>query len=477
MKLLIVDDDKECCDELGAFFSSIDHNVKRVYGGIDALYEMEKGNYDAVISDVSMPVVNGIELVEKARELKIESKIILISGQLEIVQSINAIELGIYDFFTKPVDINVLADMLSDIEKEQNNKQKSTQKDSGVRNFNELLKSDRVINIDKIEMDSDYCILNDQFKSIIIFSEKIKAIFKKIRKLYEYPDIPVLIQGETGTGKEIIARTIHYDSTMCNEPFIGLNCSTIPKDMFESELFGYTGGSFTGANPKGASGKIQAAAEGTLFLDEITEIPLDVQVKLLRVLQEKEYYKLGSHKRQEVDCRIVCATNMDIEMLVGQGKFREDLFYRLNVCKVKIPPLREHSESIVPLAINFLKTYNEKYKKNVRLIETGALRLLEDLDWKGNIRELENFIINVIIENDERITEEYLRGLLELNNDEEIEGEDDALNFELPKNSFKLEDLNMSIIKMTLKKFKGNKTKTAKYLGISRNQLYRRFNI
>jgi two-component system, NtrC family, response regulator AtoC len=301
-----------------------------------------------------------------------------------------------------------------------------------------------------------------------IYSEQMKQITELAEKFHKDRSIPVLIQGETGTGKEIIARMIHYDKGEITAPFISINCSAISPNLFESELFGYEGGAYTGSKQQGMPGKMELAHGGTLFLDEIGDLPPEMQPKLLRVLQEREMYRIGGIKKIKLDLRIICATNQELSKLVEQQKFRRDLYYRLNIGFISIPPLRERKEDILPLAEMFLKHYAELKKKRFRLIGESAKKALMVNEWKGNVRNLENSIERAVLLYDdielkpEHLSEDYLCS---------DKVNQDSINIKLDQEQLPLNEVEKTVIKAVLNKFGGNKTKTADYLNITRTTL------
>lgn len=484
MKILIVDDEPDCCNDLGKFLTRINHEITTAYDGVEALEKARKDQYDVIISDVNMPKMNGYELVKIIKEKKIESQIILISGLEEVAESINAIDLGIYDFITKPVDLNKLINLIDKIE--DINKSKDLF-DYTADNLNKILDKKNIVDIDEIDKTPYYKIYkNKNIDDICVFSKKMSNIFRKLEKLHQYQDIPVLIEGMTGTGKELVAKFIHYEGPNQNEPFVAINCAAINKEMFEAELFGYERGAFTGAKPEGRDGFIKMSENGTLLLDEITDLSLDTQSKLLRVLQENEYYKVGGTAKQIAKTRFIFATNLNIENLVKKGIFREDLYFRLNLCCIKIPPLSNRREEIIPFLIYFIKTLNKKLNKKIKKIESKALKSMYQYDWPGNIRELKNTIMQSIIFNETDLIKtadikfQYIKDFEDLNNFSNMENKNlneiiSILDADLPETSFNLDNHIDSIIKRTMQRFNGNKTKAAKYLGISRMQLYNRY--
>ncbi len=321
--------------------------------------------------------------------------------------------------------------------------------------------------------------LNEVYADIIgldrvgFFSETIERIVLFTEKLHHDRSIPVLIEGETGTGKEIIARLIHFGKEKSNVPFVSINCSAISPSLFESELFGYEGGAFTGSNPKGSIGKLELAQGGTLFLDEIGDMPLEMQPKLLRVLQQKELYRIGGKKKIDLDVRVICATNQDLNTLIHEGKFRKDLFFRLNTAHIMIPSLQERREEIIPLARMFMQNFAKQKKKRFETISKEAEILLETKEWVGNIRELENTIeMAVMLNDDTELKQEHLvndfytkNKCLQTEHNIIIPFNGDDLN---------LEDIELEIIRKVLSRFGGNKSKAALCLGISTRTISRK---
>jgi len=314
-----------------------------------------------------------------------------------------------------------------------------------------------------------------------IFSDAMRQINTLAQKYYENRDLPVLIEGETGTGKELVAKTIHFgDRRQDSRPFVDLNCAAIPANLFESELFGYEAGAFTGALQKGQKGKFDLAKGGTLFLDEITELPLELQSKLLRVIQEKEYFRVGGLKKIKTDVRIVCATNVDLIQRVEAGTFRKDLYYRLKVGHVFVPPLRARQEEIVPLARLFLQEFASVKGKKFCEINEKAQDMLIQYDWPGNIRELRNVIEWIVALHDEReLTTKHLSLIGPFRDRVLIANLHESTtlkldNFVLPPDKFPLENFVDHIIQAAVQMHNGNKTLAADYLGISRRTVYYR---
>ncbi|OHD49404.1 MAG: hypothetical protein A2Y29_07265 [Spirochaetes bacterium GWE2_31_10] len=443
--------------------------ITKVYNGNDALSLFKSNNFDLVICDVNLPDISGIELVKKMKRLQYIPQIILISGREDLEKSINAIDLGILDFLLKPINTEILSDLIHEAK---------TAKDKKILQLN----SD-FINIYKAENPDNYYYYTEN-KCIVTSSQIIINIIKKLKKLREYPEIPVLIEGKSGVGKELIAEFIHYYNRTQESPYIAVNCGSFVETIFESELFGYEKGAFTGANTTGKEGKIKLAETGSLFLDEITEISMEMQTKLLRVLQEKEYYKVGSNIKQGINTRIICATNKYIPKLINNKLFREDLYYRLNICKLTIPTLAERPEDILPLIIFFMKEFNEKSNFKIVEISKEAVDYLVEYQWPGNIRELKNAITKALLFNEKKYLSindfVFLKNAThkkKITKDVNLHQPVviDPMNFVLPTTPFNLEKLNELIVKETMKKFNGNKSLTAKFLGLNRMQMYHKY--
>jgi transcriptional regulator with PAS, ATPase and Fis domain len=297
-------------------------------------------------------------------------------------------------------------------------------------------------------------------------------------KLHQDPSLPVLIEGETGTGKEVVARLIHYGQGDVTTPFVSINCTAIPSNLFETELFGYEGGAFTDAKKRGAIGKFELAQGGTIFLDEIGDLPLEIQPKLLRVLEEKAIYRVGGLKKIDLDIRVICATNQNLQQKVKQGRFREDLFYRLNVAYISVPPLRERQEAIAPLAQLFLTRFAEAKNRRFRFLHRDVVKILEEYPWPGNIRELQNTIERaVLLYDDIELRPEYIRFLTDADSAASFTGLETGTfvlepgKIRLPEDQLDLKALEEEIVQKALLKFNGNKTRAAQYLGLTRSSL------
>lgn len=467
MKILIIDDEKMLCDAMADFIELTGkHKIIKLYDSRNAIDIIKKEKVDLVITDVRMPYITGIEIARQIKDNKIAAEILLISGEADIIESINALDLGIFDFFIKPVDVQKIAILIQKIEKKIENPARAFELKS--------LLSKKQIQLKELRFPEEMVIPSKGIGNIVIASDYMKKMLKKLKKIALFHEIPVLIEGKTGTGKEIIAQLIHTLGQETETPFVGINCAAIDKNLFESELFGYEKGAFTGADPKGKKGKIEIARGGTLFLDEVTEISVDLQTKLLRVLQEKEYYKVGGNRMHKVNTRIICATNRNIRKLIKEGLFREDLFYRLDVCKVTLPSLNRRKDEIVPLALLFMKDIASEKKINISKIDGEVLDFLQNYNWTGNIRQLKNTITKALIFSETPcLTLDDFSFLIKKTRSKTQNI--DPVNFTLPEAPFALDMYMENIIEKALIRFEGNKSKTAAYLGLDRFQLYNRY--
>jgi two-component system response regulator PilR (NtrC family) len=364
--ILIVDDEKSICELLEITFRKEGHRVEVARNGETARRRLESQIFDIVISDIRMPDTTGVELLRFCKELSPSCYFLLITGVPTVETAIAAINAGADRYVIKDHD---LVDQLR----------------RAVRQVDETLRLKNEAGYLRRELRR----LTGQDK-IIGHSPKMRAIFEMIQTVAPQSS-RVLITGETGTGKELVARAIHENSSRALQPFITINCGAFPETLLESELFGYMKGAFTGAN-ENRQGLFNAAHGGTLFLDEIGNMSLQMQVKLFRVLQEGKVRPLGSNEESEIDVRVIAATNKDLDKAIAAGEFREDLFYRLSVIPIQLPPLRERREDIPMLARAFLEGFRKSMEKPIEGISPDAMRLLEAYDWPGNVRELENTI-------------------------------------------------------------------------------------
>ena len=363
--LVLIDDEKTIRDGINMAFAS-EYDVRTFASAEEALKGIGTAPPDLVLLDIGLPGMNGIEALERIKDIYPDTVVIMITAYEDVKTVISAMKLGAYDYVLKPI---IMAGLRVTIQ----NALETIRLRKEVR----LLQEDH---------------LKEHMPFFVAQSNEIQGIMDFISRAASSPDTPILILGETGTGKELIARTIHYRSPNAQGPFLTLNCAAIPKDLIESELFGYEKGAFSGAGTSGKRGLIEEAAEGTLFLDEVGDMGLEAQAKLLRFLEDGEFYRVGSTKKRHIRTRIVSATNKDLPCLTEQGLFRNDLYFRLGVVTVNIPSLNERTDDILPLAQHFLVQYSVKFQKKFTGISAEAQKALQEHHWIGNVRELKNLI-------------------------------------------------------------------------------------
>jgi len=434
--ILIVEDEKIMRITIEDLLRENGYQVKSLSSGIDAINELQTNVYDLVITDVRLPDINGIEVLKEAKKNDYTA-VIVITAYANIKDAVEAMKIGAFDYIAKPFSMDELLLIVK----------KSLE-------FSELKEENIKLKADLTRSYSGQILIGE--------SETMKNIFANIYKIANV-DSSVLIQGESGTGKEVIATAIHYNSNRKDKPFVKINCAAYPESLLESELFGYEKGAFTGAF-KSKPGRFEIAHKGTLFLDEIGDMPLSLQAKLLRFLQEKSFERLGGISSISVDVRIIAATNKNLQEEIHKGKFREDLFYRLNVIPIYLPPLRDRREDI-PLFIEYmLGFYNSKFGKNVKL-DKQVIKLLDEYEYPGNIRELQNIIERLVALSDKKqiITVNDLPKHI-INNENES-------NLSLPSI---IKDIEIDYIKKALRISHGNKSKAAMLLGISRKTLWQK---
>lgn len=431
-KILIADDEKNIREVLKKLLEK--NNLKDIYQAEDgqrALEIIEDENIDLIISDINMPKLNGLELFEKVKNNNIPFIILTAFGTIEI--AVNAIKNGVYDFISKPFNET---ELITTIQKALNEYKKNS-----------------------TEIFFDYDIENIFFDSQNEQILKIKEDLNKIKSI----KVNILLLGETGTGKGLLANMIHLLSSEKDKPFIKVNCAAIPENLIEAELFGYVKGSFTGAFID-KPGKFEIANGGTIFLDEIGELNVDLQAKLLSVIQDKEISRIGDTKPRKVDVRIISATNVNLNEAIKEKKFREDLYYRLNVIEIKLPSLRDRKNDIIKLAEFFIKKYANQFNLKNKTFTENAKEFILEYPWPGNIRELENIIQKIIIlETDDEIKKETIEKYLSI-----PILENDSMFRQAEEEKIKRE---IELIKNALQKTNGNRTKAAEILGISRRTL------
>ncbi|MCX8031421.1 MAG: sigma-54 dependent transcriptional regulator [Thermodesulfovibrionales bacterium] len=456
-KILVIDDDAIIRDMLESFLQTEGFEVFTASDGKEGISLLKKEGFDLILSDLVMPNLDGLEVLKSINALNLKTPLIVMTAFGTIQTAVEAMKHGAFDYITKPFNLNELSIIIK-----------------------------RALNISKIQIEN--VLLKKQLKKKYTFegligdSPKMQQVFEMIEKIAD-TDSTILITGESGTGKELIARTIHFNSSRVNKAFVPVNCAAIPKDLLESELFGHEKGAFTGAIHT-RIGRFELAHGGTLFLDEIGELEPSLQAKLLRVLQQREFERVGGLKTIKVDVRIIAATNKNLEKCVKEGKFREDLYYRLNVIPIHLPPLRERTEDIPLLIDHFIKHFCKKKNRPPFSFTKEAMKCLYKYSWQGNVRELENLIerLSILVSSDvvtvsdlpdkfhmyaeceDKADEKYVksRGLFT----PELKLSDDRFDF----NKI-ISDIERNIIIEALEKSGGVKSKAASLLGLNRTTL------
>ena len=437
-KILVIDDDAQIREILNVNLKEMGYSVLLVENGKKGLETVENENPELVICDLILPDINGIKVLEEIKEYNPKIQVILITAYYDMSSIIKAMQKGSFDYLQKPLDFDQLR-----------------------------IKITRALEIQSVSEQLDAYITEDSEvyqleNSLIGRTHSMQEIAKYIGQLSSNR-VSVLLQGESGTGKELIAKIIHYTGISKDKPFIAVNCSALAENLLESELFGHEKGAFTGAI-KNKKGKFELAHDGTIFLDEIAELSINLQAKLLRVLQEREFEKVGGEETIPMKARIIAASNKNLEKLVEEGKFREDLYYRLRVFTITMPPLRDRKEDIPLLVVHFLKKINKELHKNVKKIPIKVMEKLQEHFWPGNVRELENTLRQAVVltNSDVLLSENIL-----LAPDEVTSLQKDCYEADLS-----LAEVEKHHILKVLENVNGDKAKAAAILGISKPTLY-----
>jgi len=441
--ILVVDDEHSMREFLEIMLGKEGYQVATAAGGGEAIDILKKKDFDLVITDIRMKETDGLEVLKKCKELHPNTVVIMISAYASTSTAVEAMKWGAYDYLPKPFKVReikgVIRDALSAAQAQEQQ--------------------------EKVDVDTSRA---DNYHGIVGDSPEIKKILELIPRIAAATS-NVLITGESGTGKELIAKAIHRESPRKEKPFVTVNCGSVPETLMESELFGHKKGAFTGATAT-RSGLFEAADQGTLFLDEMAEIPPPVQVKLLRAVQEKTFKMVGGSEEISVDVRIISATNRDLEREVMDLKFREDLYYRLNVINIHMPPLRERPDEIPLLAQHFLEMYSKQMDKDIRKMSSFALDLLKSYNFPGNIRELENIIErSVALETSNIVLPDSLT--LSSFKQTQVQSKSDSVSLTLPQEGIDLDNvlgqLEQDLLQQALERTRGAKQKAADLLGIS----------
>jgi len=435
-KILIAEDEDITLKHLVNALQKEGYLAVGTHNGGDALRKIEDDQFDLLITDIKMPGLTGIELLEKIKERQLESEVIIITGFGSIGSVVDAMKKGAYDYVTKPFNLDELLLKVGKIRDQK-----------ALKKENIALKAYAGI---------------DRKVSIIAKSESMSNILAVIEGMTD-TDCNVLLTGETGVGKSLLARIIHFTSRRRTMPFLSINCATLTEELLASELFGHEKGSFTGA-VKTKQGLVEIADTGTLFLDEIAEMAPNLQAKLLKVIEEGEFYRVGGTRPIKVDVRFIAATNQNVRTVISEGRFREDLYYRLNIMEISIPPLRDRRDDIQPLCAYFLEKHLPKAHKKITGFTKEAMQVLMHYSFPGNVRELENILERaIILEKGPLITPESLPQTIKMFQIETIE----------PDRVKTIEELNKDYAEKVLDMLGGNKSKAAEVLGISRTSLWR----
>jgi len=436
-RILLIDDDVNLCKVIKYQLQKAGYEVESVNRGKEGLVRFKQNGFDVLITDIQMPDISGIEVLNQIRQQTQQVVIIIITAYGSIENAVEACKLGADDYITKPFSKEQL---LFVVEK--------------ALRYHHLQRENTQL---RQELVGKYT-----FKNMVARSAQMEDVLKMAGRVAQ-SDATVLILGESGTGKELIARAIHYNSPRKDKPLITVNCPSVPDNLLESELFGHVKGAFTGAI-KDRKGKFEIANGGTIFLDEIGDLREELQAKLLRVLQEQEFERVGESSPIKVDVRVIAATNKDLEQRMKEGEFREDLYYRLSVIPIQIPPLRERKEEIPYLVDFFIERYGKGRKMEV---DPEVMELLQNYDWRGNIRELENVIERaLVLTTDNQIVPSNLPSNISRKADIKSE-----LSLTFAGNDVSLEEVERHIISQTLQRTGGNRSKAARILKIPRHVL------
>jgi DNA-binding NtrC family response regulator len=448
-RILIADDEKSITVSLKNLLTDAGYDIAVSANREECAAQLVSFNPDIVLLDIYLGTANGIQILKQLKSEGWKAPVIMMTAHSDVSLAVQAMKEGAADFVVKPFELDHLIVI---IEK----------------------------NLEFSHLESRVSLLQEELEKqrsrsgIIGGSAALKRVLEMSEKLAGGHSTTVLLEGESGTGKELMARFIHQKSARREQPFIALNCAAIPKDLAESEFFGYEKGAFTGATARMKQGKFEMASGGTILLDEVGELSLDMQVKLLRVLEERKFYRLGGTREISVDVRVIAAANKDLSKEVEAGRFREDLFYRLNVAVVKIPSLRERKEDIESLTYSFIQEFSKKFNKPAPQLEPGVKELLERLPWKGNVRELRNALERVVLLNDSSVITKNHLAFLNGSESKPI-GPSAHSNGEfvlhVPNRGIGMAEVLKDLILKTLDITNGNQVQAAKVLGITRSKL------
>jgi DNA-binding NtrC family response regulator len=447
---MLIDNEAGLCRMIEAVLLDNGYAVRAFTKSFEAVEQFKAGDWDLVISDVKMPGMDGLEVLQKVKQKEPDIPVIMITAYATVEMSIQALRKGAYDMLTKPFEPEELLYRVKN-----------------ALQHTQLLEENREL---REELVGKF-----RFDNIIGGSEGLKSVLERVEKV-AIRDTSILITGESGTGKELVAQAIHYNSSRKEAKFVAINCGALPESLLESELFGYKKGAFTGAK-EDREGLLEAADGGTLFLDEVGNLPMNVQKTLLRFLQEQEFHRIGDTRPKKVDVRILSATNTDLKWAIKSGAFREDLYYRLNVVNIHMPPLRERQSDIPLLAAHFIKLQNEKFGTRIKGLTADALEVAVTFDWPGNIRQLKNVIeACMTLEGSDQITIATISQFVDVPNDAPIPAaiaEGMAVGDE-GDYSLALARFEKDYLKGLLKRHGGNVEAAAREAGMNMATIYRK---
>src|SRR5450830_1276490 len=456
-RILVVDDEEIVLLSCKRSLNSEAYSVDTVLDGWEALRKIDDIDYDLIILDIMMPKCDGLEVLQHVKECHPGIEVIMMTGLSQVQTAVKAMKLGAFDYLSKPFDPDELVHVV----------QRALER-------RQLLAENRHL---KSEVHTKY-----RFDNIIGASPSMQAVYALIAKCAP-TNSTVLITGESGTGKEMIARAIHYNSLRKDQPFVTVDCNTLSENLLESELFGHTKGSFTGAVAN-KRGMFDVANNGTLFLDEFGNIPLSTQAKLLRVIQEREFRPVGSTTNQKTNVRLITATNKDLKAMVAEGTFREDLYYRINVFPIHSPALRERRDDIPALAFHFVKIFCGELERPVAEISEGAMSLLVNHEWPGNVRELENTMHRAVILCSDKIGRQaHLANIIDTSSRPDLEvpkTSEDLKRVKKIAREKSVEEIEKLFVQETLKRNASNVTRSAEETGMQRTNfqaLMKKYNI
>lgn len=442
----IIDDDSDIREVLRELFESDDYEVSTFNSAEDAHPYILRENPDLILLDIGLPGMDGLTFLEKLKNEIEDVEVIMITGQADLRSAIRAIKLGAMDYIRKPIDADELKIQVNHAIDRRKKREQLTY----------------------LRVKSKH-----EFGDIVGTSKPMQKVYQFIYQVAESSKTTVMIRGETGTGKGLVARSIHYQSPRAKHPFIEVNCSAIQPSLLESELFGHEAGAFTDAKNR-KKGLLELAHDGTFFLDEVGDMNLASQSKLLKVLEEKTFRRVGGTTEIKIDARIISASSQDLKQRVEEKKFRADLYYRLNVASVRLPALRERDDDILILANYFLDVFNKEFKRNIRSISPAAIKLLAGHAWVGNVREIRNVMERAILFEKSDVLLAETISLQQINRTEGTPASVPVIvnqDYQLPETGISLEVLERNILKQALDHSKGNKTRAAALLGLSRETM------